>query len=61
MEDVHGIVCVREGRGREEGGRGERGEVEIMKRKGKEHAKYIPMLSCTSHLWFLLLGACQPR
>ena len=56
MEDVYSIVCVREGRGREE-----RGEVEITKRKGKEHTKYIPMLSCTHHLLFLLLGACLPR
>ena len=55
MEDVHCIVCVWEGRGGEGGGNYEE------KGGQEEHAKYIPMLSCTSHLLFLLLGACQPR
>ena len=45
-----------------EGGKGEgEGGGNYEEKRGKEHAKYIPVLSCTSHLWFLLLGACLPR
>ena len=64
MEDVYCIVCVREGRGGGGGGggRGGQGGGNYEEKGGQEeHTKYIPMLSCTSHLLFLLLGACRPR
>ena len=48
---------------RRKGGRGGRGRGGNYEEKGgqEEHAKYILMLSSTSHLLFLLLGVCQPR